>query len=301
MDNHVRYLLLEDEVKDVELGFGLGTTDLLNQPVPREDLQAGIRHAFPGKSIQEHFVDHGETNEQMVNTTNPEPGAAQQEVVLRLAWACGYRDDEIRHHAVRVARYSNLMARNLGLDRDFSDLILLSSTLHDIGKIGIPDSILMKEGPLTPEERLVIERHAILGHEILSGEKKAMGLWDLTGLGQIFPAGGIDRHPLLGMAAAIAKGHHERWDGWGYPEGLEREAIPLEARIVALADVFDTLRSVRVYKPSFSEEKSTAIILEEAGRHFDPDVVAAFTENFDDVRRIDNQAMPAGTTVQAWK
>jgi response regulator RpfG family c-di-GMP phosphodiesterase len=265
----------------------LGATDLLNKPINREDLLARIRSALRLKRYEDQIAGQVETLDQMVKARTQELEEAQQEVVWRLAKACEYRDDETGHHVVRVARYSHLLATGLGMDQDFIDLLFLTSPLHDIGKIGISDNILLKKGALTPEERKVIEKHTTMGQEILSGTPKTVGSRGMNEMSHLVLACESSRHPMLKMASSIAKGHHEKWDGTGYPDHLSGDKIPVEARIVAVADVYDALRSERPYKPSFSEEKAVGIIQEESGRHFDPDVVAAFITNLKDVRGID--------------
>jgi response regulator RpfG family c-di-GMP phosphodiesterase len=267
----------------------LGATDLLNKPVNRDEFFARVRSALKLKFYEDQQSEQIGILDQMVRERTRELEAAHQEVVWRLAKACEYRDDETGNHVVRVACYSRLLAQGLGMDQDFVDLVFLVSPLHDIGKIGIPDSILLKEGKLTPQERTVIERHTVIGREMLSGNPKAVAACGLTDIAHLFQAGGPSRNPIIGMASLVAQGHHERWDGRGYPQGLAGEAIPLAARIVALADVYDALLSKRPYKPAFSQEKSEGIIQEESGHQFDPAVVTAFFEHVDAMRAVKDQ------------
>jgi hypothetical protein len=198
---------------------------------------------------------------------------AKEEMLRRLARVVEFRDDDTAGHVERMSAYAELLARRLGLDH-IAGNVRLASTMHDIGKVAVPDAILLKPGPLTAEEREVMERHAQLGHEMLTG----------SGSG------------VLDLAATIALTHHERYDGSGYPRGLAGAAIPLVGRIVAVADVFDALTSDRVYKDALPMPAAVDIIRGEAGRHFDPDVVEAFLEILDDVDRVrqSHRDAPAG-------
>ncbi len=189
---------------------------------------------------------------------------AYRESLYRLAAAAEYRDEETGNHIRRMGMYSHLIARGMGLDDDFLTLVLLASPMHDVGKIGIRDSVLLKPAKLTPEEFDEIRAHTMIGARILAGSES----------------------PLLQMAEEIALNHHERFDGSGYPSGLQGEAIPLSGRIVALADVFDALTSRRVYRPPYSVEEAVDMIREGAGTHFDPRVARAFDGALDEILRI---------------
>jgi HD-GYP domain-containing protein (c-di-GMP phosphodiesterase class II) len=190
---------------------------------------------------------------------------ARLEILDRLAIAAEYRDDATQEHAWRLGRTSALLALGLGLPDREVELIRRAAPLHDIGKIGIPDAILLKPGRLTYEEFEQIKTHTTIGAEILSGS----------------------RSQLLGMAERIALTHHERWDGRGYPRGLAGEQIPLPGRIVAVADVFDALTHERPYKPAWSLQEAVAEIPSQAGGQFDPDVVGAFLQ-------LDHQTLLSG-------
>jgi putative two-component system response regulator len=192
--------------------------------------------------------------EQQVYNRTRDLMAAQEEVVQRLAAASEYRDDVTGQHVERVGTLAADLAGAIGLSRKEIELIRRGAKLHDIGKIGIPDTILYKEGPLTVEERRVMERHTIIGDQILAN-------------------GSAD---LIRTAQTIARSHHERWDGSGYPDKLAAENIPLPGRIVAIADVYDALITKRPYKEAFPLELAREIILTESGRHFDPHLVEAF-------------------------
>jgi putative two-component system response regulator len=180
----------------------------------------------------------------------------QLEVLERLAAAAEYRDDDTGQHTHRVGTLAADLAKVLGLPAEQVDLVRRAAPLHDVGKIAIPDSILLKPGRLTPEEYTVMQAHALVGARILSG----------------------GRSPLVQMAERIARSHHERWDGTGYPDRLAGEQIPLEARIVAVADVYDALTSDRPYRPAWPRERVLAEIAQGAGTHFDPRVARAFLD-----------------------
>jgi hypothetical protein len=201
----------------------------------------------------QHEVD--ERNEDLRKTLS-ELEIAQAETVRRLSMAVEFRDEDTGAHIERIGRFSTLLSEQVGMGAEFCRRISHAAPLHDVGKVAIPDAILLKPGPLTAEERSIVETHAEEGHRLLRGSSSS----------------------ILDMGATIALSHHERWDGGGYPRGLTGESIPLEGRIVAIADVFDALTSHRVYRAAFSVEKATEMMIEESGRHFDPVLLAAFLE-----------------------
>lgn len=184
---------------------------------------------------------------------------AQAETVRRLSMAVEFRDEDTGAHIERIGRFSTLLAEAIGMNPDFCRRIGYAAPLHDVGKVAIPDAILLKPGQLTPEERAIVETHAEEGHRLLRGSSSS----------------------ILDMGATIALAHHERWDGGGYPRGLTAENIPIEGRIVAIADVFDALTSHRVYRKAFSVEKAVEMMLDQADRHFDPVLLHKFMEVLD--------------------
>lgn len=198
-----------------------------------------------------------------------------REVINRLTIAAELRDEDTGVHITRIGAYAEVIGRESGYRGEELEYLRLGAAMHDIGKIGIPDAILMKPSPLTPEEFEIIKTHTTIGYRILEGSP----------------------YPLLQMGGAIALSHHERWDGTGYPAGLAGEAIPLPGRIVLIADQYDALRSRRVYKPPFDHETSCRIILEGDGRtkpeHFDPELLSIFRRNhrrFDEIFREMSEA-----------
>ena len=264
----------------------LGATDLLTKPVSPEDLLARIRNALRLKSYQDQIEEQVRTHDCRVKERTLALEESHREVVWRLAKAGEYRDDQTGNHVMRVACYSRAIAEGLEMDKDFTDALFATSALHDVGKIGVSDNILLKRGPLTKEERKTMQEHCQMGAGILTSAPKAINVRCKHGYVGSAAVHTTLKNSLLDMAAVIAKNHHEKWDGSGYPDGLSEKNIPLEARVVALADVFDALTSERPYKPAFSKEKSFEIIREETGRHFDPQVVAAFERNRTEVAAI---------------
>ncbi len=181
---------------------------------------------------------------------------AQAETVRRLSMAVEFRDEDTGAHIERIGRFSTLLSEQIGMEEEFCARMVHAAPLHDVGKVAIPDAILLKPGKLTVEERAIVETHAEEGHRLLKGSSSA----------------------ILDLAATIALSHHEKWDGSGYPRGVKGEAIPIEGRIVAIADVFDALTSDRVYRKAFAVEEAVAMMRSERGKHFDPVLLDAFLE-----------------------
>ncbi len=193
--------------------------------------------------------------------------SSREETIQRLARAAEFRSDETALHIRRMSLHCELLARAVGLDNERCERIRIASPMHDIGKIGTPDRILMKRGKLTVDEFETMKEHAEIGYRILTGSSSQM----------------------LQLAAMIARTHHEKWNGSGYPNGLAGEDIPLEGRITAIADVFDALMNPRCYKPAFSLEKTQRIMNEGRGSHFDPDLLDRFWTKLDDVLTIQSE------------
>ena len=231
-----------------------GARDFVNKPFEVTEVLLRIENLLETRFLHLQLVDQNERLEEKVKERTEELAATQVEILHRLAVAAEYRDDVTGQHAERVGILSSLVAEELGLDDEAVDLIRRAAPLHDVGKIGIPDAILLKPGPLTPQEFEVMKSHTTIGARILSG----------------------GRFPLLRMARDIALTHHERWDGRGYTPGMAGEEIPLSGRIVAVADVFDSLIHERPYKEAAAPEEAVDELVRERGRQFDPDVVDAF-------------------------
>lgn len=230
-----------------------GASDFLTKPGDATEILLRVGNFLRMRSLYHALSEQNHTLEDRVSERTYELHRAQVEVVERLALAAEYRDDETGHHAKRVGEMSAKIARQMGLSAEDCEVLELAATLHDLGKVGIPDGILLKKGRLDPDEFEVIKDHTIIGAKICAGS----------------------RSPILRAAEITAYSHHERWDGTGYPNGLKGEEIPLFGRICAVADVYDALRTERPYKPAVSHEEAMAEIERSAGTHFDPQVVEA--------------------------
>lgn len=203
-----------------------------------------------------------------LQSANKNLEATTTDILLRLAKAAEYRDDGSEAHTLRVGRLANMTAKALGLDEDFCELILLAARLHDVGKIGIPDSILLRPGKLSYDEEIYLRDHCVIGAELLAS----------------------DGSELLRMAETIALTHHERWDGQGYPNNLKADCIPIAGRITSVVDVFDTLTHTRPYRRAWSREEALELLREERGRHFDPQVIDAFMSIVDTFTETGDEA-----------
>jgi two-component system, response regulator RpfG len=244
-----------------------GITDFLTKPVDARECLARCRNLLTLRRQQLVLEDKRRLLEHMVEDATREVREREKETLLRLARAGEFRDEETGNHLIRMSRYSRLIAGAIGLDQDEAETVELAAPLHDIGKIGIPDQILLKPGKLEALEWDVMRSHAVIGHEILKGSASK----------------------YVRMGALIALGHHERYDGSGYPNGLVGDHIPLCARIVAVADVYDALTSVRPYKKAWTSEQAFDYVASQAGKHFDPRMVEAFRGMKAQVLEIQNQ------------
>lgn len=241
-----------------------GATEFLQKPVDMIELRARVKNLLNLRRAHMELATRAEGLVAVVNAKSVELAASEEEIIWRLARAIEYRDGVTGDHVSRVAQISLLIAQDLKLDAGLCRKIYLAAPLHDIGKIGIPDEILSKPGRLTLAERNVMRQHVDIGVKILEN-----GTSD-----------------LLLVAERIAGGHHERWDGGGYPKGLSGDDIPIEARIVALADVFDALCSPRSYKSAWSPQDALAHVIREKGHHFDPACVEAFERQWVNITAI---------------
>jgi putative two-component system response regulator len=241
-----------------------GANDFLTKPIDNAEFRARLRNMVSLRRSQKALADRAAWLAEKVSEATREILDREQEMITRLSRAAEFRDPETGAHIQRMAHYSNLIAKQLGLPQEEQELILRAAPMHDVGKIAIPDRILLKPGRLDEAEFTIMKTHAEKGWEILRQSKSH----------------------LLDAAAVIARSHHEKLDGSGYPQGLAGEAIPLHGRIVAVADVFDALTSERPYKKAWEIERALEFLREGAGTHFDPQCVSAFIDRFDDAMVI---------------
>jgi len=267
----------EDRLKAVEAG----ANDFITKPVDRYELQVRTESLLKMKAAQDAVKNHQSDLEHIVASRTADLQNAMNEVVLgrqqiyeaqldtihRLALAAEHRDEHTASHIHRVSHYCGLLAWALDLSADETEHLQQGSIMHDVGKIGVPDSILLKEGRLSSAERGVMEQHTIIGADILRGSSSK----------------------LLQMGEIIALTHHERWDGTGYPQGLKGEQIPLHGRICAVADVYDALTSKRPYKKAFARHEARQILCQGYGTHFDPQILDLFLANFEVVEVIQDR------------
>ncbi|QDT36523.1 HD-GYP domain-containing protein [Stratiformator vulcanicus] len=263
-----------------------GASDVATIPIDPTELLTLTRRTLLQDAERRRWRLKADELEQTVLTRTTELEASRLEVIHCLARASEFRDVDTGNHVTRVGRYSDILADELECDAEIRELIGLAAPLHDIGKIGIPDSILLKPGRLNEEERSRMQAHAAIGEEI--ARSMSDEVCERYAKFVEIPADVLKstRSPVLVMAARIAATHHEWWDGKGYPRGLAGEEIPIEGRIVAVADVFDALCSKRPYKPAFPMSKAIEILQEGRGTQFDPAVIDAFISRLDDIIAI---------------
>lgn len=253
-----------------------GANDFLNKPIDPSELAPRVGNLLALKRHRDELQNHSRQLEAAVQERTAELEASRRDLLHCLARAAEFRDDDTGHHVLRVGRYARIVAEALGLDSKYLDCIEQAAQLHDVGKIGIEDSILKKPGRLTEDEFEIMRKHASLGKRILQrfSPQEEMIIRHHTDIGA--KVLGAARSPTLEMATRIALTHHEWWDGSGYPLGLKGEDIPLEGRITAVADVFDALSTKRCYKNAIPVDKCFEIISGESGTHFDPRILDAF-------------------------
>jgi len=254
----------------------IGATDLLNKPIELDDLVARLNGVFRLTAYQDELKTANALLEQRVEERTRDLFHARLDIIWRLGKAAEHRDEDTGNHVIRVGCISRVIAETLGLDQQRIETLFLAAPLHDIGKIGIPDAVLRKPGHLNSEEWEIMKQHCQIGARILREDSAVKNtFWEWRGV----DAEGLEsgqENAVLEMGALIALTHHEKWNGTGYPQGLSGEDIPLEACIVAIADVFDAMTSKRPYKKPYSEDYVLDVIRQEAGIHFAPDVYAAF-------------------------
>ena len=272
----------ETRVRAVELG----ATDFLNKPVDASELVPRVRNVLVVKGYQDQLRHHSDDLEAAVRQRTAELENSRRDLIHCLARAAEYRDDDTGQHVLRVGRYTRLIAEALGLPEEQIEMLEQAALLHDIGKIGIPDAVLLKPGRLTEDEFALMQKHPGFGKRILSSysSDEEIVLKRHAEVGAHILEVGSSR--LLDLARTIALTHHERWDGTGYPLGLKGTDIPLVGRITAVADVFDALSSRRTYKKAFPLDECFQIMQDSRGTHFDPKVLDAFLSVRDKVVNV---------------
>ena len=286
--HHVPFIILsanaENRIKRDALK--LGATDFLNKPVDPSDLILRVQNALIVKRHHDHLANYAAELEREVNARTRQIERSREQIIHCLARAAEYRDNETGEHVIRVGKYCRVIADELGMSESFCREIELAAQLHDVGKIGIPDSVLLNPGRLSLEEFEVMKQHCCLATQIMEPLANSEGerIRRHADMGA-FIMEGVDS-PMLELAASIAKTHHEKWDGTGYPAQLKGEEIPIEGRICCVADVYDALCSDRPYKQSFPIKKCLEIMLSERGTRFDPIVLDAFFDRIDEIEQI---------------
>ena len=262
------FLTAKARVEDEEFGLGLGAVDYITKPISPPVVLARVKTHLSLKASADFLRSKSDYLEQEVAKRTREISAVQDVTILAMASLAETRDNETGNHIRRTQHYVKALAEALRQQPKFATvlddhtiaMLFKSAPLHDIGKVGIPDRILLKPGRYEPEEFAIMQRHPLLGLQAIEHAEQSLGT-------------SVD---FLRVAKEIAYGHHEKWDGSGYPQGLVGEAIPLSARLMAVADVYDALISRRVYKEGMPHQQAAEIIAQGRGSHFDPDVVDAF-------------------------
>jgi putative two-component system response regulator len=244
-----------------------GATDFLNKPIDKTEFTIRVKNMLALYDTQRKLADKAQWLAEEIQKAIKEIRDRESELIHRLSKAAEYRDPETGLHIKRMSWYSKHIATQLGLSLEEQELILEAAAMHDIGKVGIPDAILLKPGKLTESEFYFMKEHAKIGYDILNGSSSR----------------------LMRMGAEIALVHHEKYDGTGYPNGLKGEEISIYGRIIAVADVFDALTSTRPYKQAWPIEKAIAFLKNNSGKHFDPQCVAAFLKDWNNVLTIRNR------------
>lgn len=277
-DIPIIFLTAKSEVEDERIGLELGAVDYITKPISPAIVMARIKTQLTLKAAHDFLKDKNLYLEEQVSMRTQEVAAIQDVTIMVLASLAETRDTDTGNHILRTQNYVKALAEHLKSHHRFKEeltdrniqMLYKSAPLHDIGKVGIPDHILQKPGPLTEAEFVIMKKHTVLGFDAITHAEQAIGT----------------HVEFLSMAKQIALSHQEKWDGSGYPEGLVGEQIPLAARLMAVADVYDALISRRVYKEPMPHEKAILIIQDGRGKHFDPDIVDAFVVINEEFRQI---------------
>jgi putative two-component system response regulator len=246
-----------------------GAKDFLTKPFDQVEALQRIRNILEVRLLHKRITQQNIELESKVKERTLELENSRLEIIRRLGLAAEYKDNETGNHVLRMSLFSQMLGKAIGFTDDHAETLLNAAPMHDIGKIGIPDRVLLKPGKLDEEEWKIMQSHVEIGAELLSGSE----------------------HPLLSMARNIALTHHEKWNGTGYPNGLAGEEIPIEGRICAICDVFDALTSERPYKEAWPIEKAMDLIRKESGVHFDPNLVEKFELILEDVLAVRKRHM----------
>ena len=277
-DGYLPVLVITAEPNEKMKALRAGAKDFVTKPFERAELLTRVKNLLEVRLLYRELRDYNGDLEHKVRERTARLTGSYHETLRTMTRAAEYRDDNTGAHVRRISFYSRELAGRLGMDGEFCERIFHASPMHDIGKIGIPDSILLKKGPLTPRQWDVMRTHSTIGARMLADGES----------------------PYLQMGAQIAAAHHERWDGSGYPDRLRGEEIPLAARVMAICDVYDALRSARPYKPALDHDEAVKIIIKgdrrTRPRHFDPAVLDAFRRSAGAYRDIyaANADRPAG-------
>ena len=280
-DIPIIFLTAKSQVQDEEMGLRLGAVDYISKPISPPIVLARVATQLNLVRARHLLQDQNKHLESLVQDRTRKLGKMQDAIIMAMASLAETRDNETGNHIRRTQNYVAALARKLKNHARFNneltdeniDLLYKSAPLHDIGKVGIPDNILLKPDKLTSEEFEVMKLHTVYGRETILSVEKYLG----------------ESNEFLRFAREITYSHQEKWDGSGYPENLVGDAIPLSARLMAVADVYDALISRRVYKPAFSHEEAISIMRKGHGSHFDPDILDAFLEITEEFLQIANQ------------
>ncbi len=272
---HLPVIIVTSNRQEKVKALKLGATDFISKPFDPSEIKLRVKNYVELKRYTDYFKDINKILERQVQERTQQLRKAlelaketEREIAIRLGKAAEFRDIETGQHILRVSFYSRRLAELAGLSEDDIDLIFFASPLHDVGKVGIPDAILLKPGKLTREEFEIVKQHTIIGERILEGAEK---------------------YPTINAGKIIAGQHHEKWNGTGYPRGLKGNNIHIFGRITAIADVFDALINKRIYKPAYPIEKAISIMKSEREHHFDPDLLDLFLQNIEDFLKIKNR------------